>query len=100
MNKLIQILFAFGFLANPMFPSIPADAEAGLRHWNRTCIRYFKEWKKKPRHKAFVVATTDNYQTCGFSWGHPSIEIAKKEGLNWCKKYPNAGANCVITKAE
>jgi hypothetical protein len=100
MKQCAFTLFALGVLANVQLVYEPASAAPGVQPWNTGCNRLYNQWKKKPKHKAFVVSTSTSGQACGVTWGYPTIESAKKNAVIWCNKAHNVGANCVITKAE
>ena len=92
--KLLLATFCAGFLFIPDASSAP-----GVQSWNRPCIKFYAEWKKKPNHKAFAVSTTDYQQSCGGSWGAGSLKAAIESAKTWCRKHAE-GSACVITKSE
>ena len=92
--RLLIAVFGIGFLTVPDVSSAP-----GVQPWNRPCIRFYSEWKKKPNHKAFAVATSNYQQSCGGSWGAKSVKAAQDAAKKWCKRSAE-GASCVITKSE
>ena len=74
-------------------------AAPGVSTWNRNCNRFYLEWQKKPKHKAFAVATSSSEESCGGSWGASSIKAAEEAARKWCKKSAT-DARCRITKSE
>ena len=92
--KFLLGVYCVAFLMVPVASSAP-----GVQTWNRPCIKFYAQWKKKPNHKAFAVSTTDYQQSCGGSWGERSVEAAIESAKKWCKKHAESSA-CVITKSE
>ncbi len=91
------------FIAAPAFMlmTVPdASAAPGVQPWNRPCIKFYSEWQKKPKHRAFAVATSDYQQSCGGSWGAGSVKAAEEAAKKWCKRASERGAACRITKSE
>lgn len=82
------------------FESMEALAAPGVHPRNIPCIKFYNEWKKKPKHRAFAVATSSEAQACGGSWGHRSKEAAIADAKKWCKKAALENAACNVTKAE
>lgn len=92
--RLLLAVSCFTLLMVPVASSAP-----GVQSWNRPCIKFYAQWKKKPNHKAFAVSTTDNQQSCGGSWGEKSTKAAIESARKWCKRHAQ-GSPCVITKSE
>ncbi len=77
-----------------------AHAAPGVQNWNRFCIKFYADWKMKPKHRAFAVSTAENWQSCGGSWGYETKEQARAAAHKWCKKYSEGGASCRVTAVE
>ena len=75
-------------------------AAPGVSSWNRTCIRFYKEWQKKPKHKAFAVSKARDSESCGGTWGAPSKKAAEEGARKWCVKGAIDGAFCRVTASE
>lgn len=96
----MRLALSFAALAL-LFLTIPdASAAPGVQPWNRACIKFYSEWQKKPKHKAFAVATSDYHQSCGGSWAAGSVKAAEEAARKWCKRSSERGASCRITKSE
>lgn len=93
----IKLMFAVTYITLMFAPE--ASSAPGVQSWNRPCIKFYSQWKKKPNHKAFAVSTTDVHQSCGGSWGEPSVKAAIESAKKWCKRSAE-GSACVITKTE
>ena len=93
----LKLLLAISCITFMMVPD--ASSAPGVQPWNRPCIKFYAEWKKKPNHKAFAVATSETNQSCGGSWGERSIKAAEDSAKKWCKIH-SEGTSCAVTKSE
>ncbi len=75
-------------------------AAPGVSSWNRNCIKFYKEWQKKPKHRAFAVSRATGQESCGGTWGAPSKKAAEEGARKWCSKGSVDGANCRVTASE
>ena len=95
-------LAIFCLLLGADFAFTPAWAEAGIQTWNSGCRNIYKQYKQKPKHKAFAVSniSVDNSaQSCGSSWAASSKSAAEAGALRICRSSQVAGT-CRITKSE
>lgn len=75
---------------------MPQKLEA--RIWSFECRQLFNNWKKKKRHKAFVMGHRGDTEFCGSSWSKKSKKAAINSAVSACKR---AGAsNCTVRAAE
>jgi hypothetical protein len=76
------------------------SAAPGVSPWNQNCIKFYKQWKKKAKHKAFAVSRSDYQESCGGTWGAKSKKAAEDGARKWYKKGSVGGASCRITDSE
>jgi hypothetical protein len=78
------------------------DAEAGIHVQNKPCQRLYKEWKKKPSHKAFAVSQSIGVgmQGCGAAWGAPSKAIAEGNAIKSCRQAKAMAATCAVMESQ
>jgi hypothetical protein len=93
----LMIVLALALAASPIPQAFSAP---GVQSWNRNCIRFYNEWKKKRNHKAFAVSTWQSSQSCGGAWGARSKKAAEEGARKWCKKYSTEGGSCRVTASE
>ena len=96
-NMKLKFLLATTLTGLLMVPH--ASAAPGVQPWNRPCIKFYAEWKKKPNHKAFAVVTSDYEQSCGGSWGNASKAAAEESAKKWCRK-SSPGLGCAVTDSQ
>ena len=97
--KQARFLLVLG-LALIVSPVPQAISAPGVQSWNRNCIRFYSEWKKKRNHKAFAVSTWQSSQSCGGAWGARSKKAAEEGARKWCKKHSAEGGSCRVTASE
>lgn len=95
------VLFGLLVLALPSQHVGSAQAQ-GIESWNPKCAKLLKEYKKRPRHKAFAASNPNSggsgAQACGVSWSYPSAKQARDAALKSCNT--QRGGTCWITKSE
>jgi hypothetical protein len=72
-----------------------------LPSWNQECKKLFRQYKKKPNHKAFAVSDASSSsmaQSCGSQWSAPSKKAAEAGAIRWCRE--GGGSRCVIKAFE
>jgi hypothetical protein len=81
-SKLAISSFATAFVLMPMVPEAFA-----IPSWNKSCVKAYQDWQKKPGHKAFAMTSSGpRGQNCGYSWGAASKEAAERDAIQGCKQ--------------
>ena len=82
--------------------SIIASKAEAIPSWNKPCVKAYRDWQKKPRHKAFALSSGGGQgQNCGYSWGAGSKEIAERDALAGCRKGKwGIKSTCYIVESE
>lgn len=96
LEKWAGLLVAAGLLLS----ASPSLAAPGVSIWNRECIRFYRQWKTKPNHKAFAVSTSTSGEGCGAVWGSRSLKEAEEGARKWCRRGAEDGAHCRITESH
>jgi hypothetical protein len=81
--------------------SVESGRTQVLPSWNQECKKLFRQYKKKPRHKAFAVSDANSSsmtQSCGSAWSAPSKAAAEAAAKRWCRE--GGGSRCVIKESE
>lgn len=84
-------------LAAFLVVGMATEAVSQPPHWATTCVKGWKDYKKKPGHKAFAQKqsnTADNFH-CGYAWKAGSVASAKEGALKAC-----AHKACYVTDSE
>ena len=84
-------------LAAFVVAGIATDAFSQPPDWAKPCVKAWKDYKKKPGHKAFAMKQSNSADRfhCGMAWSAGSVAIAKSEALKACKHKA-----CYITHSE
>lgn len=83
------------------FVNSSAHAQS-LETWNRPCQKLLREYKTKPRHKAFAVSYiasgSGGGQSCGAAWGAATKAQAEAQAVKSCAG--NVAGKCGINRSE
>jgi hypothetical protein len=83
--------------------AVPVDLGLAqqIPHWHKECRNGLKQFKTKPKHKAFAVTSMSQSGVsgiaCGSAWGYPSKAAAEAAAIRACEK--NARP-CSVTRSE
>jgi hypothetical protein len=79
------------------------DAAAMPPHWSKECVKIWKQWQKKPGHKAFAMSPVrpGMYFYCGASYSASSKASAEKDAIKACQGQKGGrNAACYVTASE
>lgn len=96
-RAVLGVCLIFSFIALSAETS-PAQT---LPNWNRECKKLFRQFDKKPRHRAFAVSdmySSSMVQSCGLAWSASSEKAAEANAIKACRQ--SGGSRCVIKVSE
>jgi hypothetical protein len=80
-----------------------SDVAAMPPHWSKACVKMWKQWQKKPGHKAFAMSPVrpGMYFYCGSTYSASSKDLAEKDAIKACQNQKGGrNAACYITASE
>jgi hypothetical protein len=83
--------------------SSPPGAAAMPPHWSKECVKIWRQWQKKPGHKAFAMSPVrpGMYFYCGATYSASSKDLAEKDAIKACQNQKGGrNAACYITASE
>jgi hypothetical protein len=88
-------------LAALLIAGMASETVAMPPHWHKPCMQAWKDYKKKPRHKAFAMSPvrTAMMVYCGTAWRAGSKAQAEKEAMRYCASKSKSTV-CYVTDSE